>query len=1066
MKQPSMSERNRMILRILMARPYSTFETFTEELINFEQSKMALVSKLSNYDCHGGIRLPSVSTMDINNHTIQLQKNFKILVHQLATAESIGDDLISAEILCQEDYAEICAQFTKEQRNRLLLTKLMRKDADAFTCFLSVLKEDTSYEELARRIERTEVTNEDKILLQVGRKAAKEKNENTRGIQQCVETENIIPKNIQDQHTVLIEQWRTENKTFVSTRAAEEVLKRIRNNISVIVSGNSGVGKTATMRHVALLLQNEGYRIIPTSNPEDLRSFAQKGIKTLFVIDDICGHYTLKEQQVDKWEAILAEIQPFLEQNQCKIVATCRLQVFKDDKFRTLSLFNVCECNLNSEGINLTQEERQKLADMYFKTRAVEVKGRFDQFDFFPLLCKLYQKSNYNDINNFFNNPFEFYRNEFERLLIEDERGRLKYCCLVLCVIFNNRFDENKLKSKDTNMQDLIKDTLDACKLNKGTSVEYLKDELKTLEHTFLTNINGTYRTIHDKLFDFLAQIIGGKYADLCIKYCSTEFIRERFILKSIDTSDKDVHTNLPITLADNNIDVYLTRMIQDWSRGLVASVFGNRNMKNEAFVYKLKENLQNLDESKKQVLARNKDTQSSDYPLLLSCFIGNVSLTDWILENSNISVKNKNYRKFVTHMKSKISEYQNINMRRHNNTTPLYVACENGHLQLLKKLLYYGADVSLRKKSGDSPLSAACENGHTSVVRELLAHSNVNKDDQNMKGYSPLYLACQNGHEKIVTILLQYDADCNLRSDLVSSPLFVASENGDLSIVETLLKHGASVNIQNSFGQVPLHAACYQNHLEIVRVLLDKDSTSGSLNHLDKKNMSPLYTACQCIEGHFDIMELLLKKNADVNIGKQPLIMTCENGCTKMSKALIEHHANVNSCADDGVSPLFMACQNCHFEDVCLLLKSGADPNQCHQNGASPLVVASQNGNLQIVKKLLKHGCSINKCTDDGASPLYLASQNGHFDVVCQLIEAKAYLNRQDSDGKTAIFKASQNGHLKIVTKLVKSKADINLCMENNGDTPVEIAKKNNHSDIEIFLKKNERLSVRKQFV
>ncbi|XP_063407316.1 uncharacterized protein LOC134691048 isoform X3 [Mytilus trossulus] len=197
MKQPSMSERNRMILRILMARPYSTFETFTEELINFEQSKMALVSKLSNYDCHGGIRLPSVSTMDINNHTIQLQKNFKILVHQLATAESIGDDLISAEILCQEDYAEICAQFTKEQRNRLLLTKLMRKDADAFTCFLSVLKEDTSYEELARRIERTEVTNEDKILLQVGRKAAKEKNENTRGIQQCVETENIIPKNIQ-----------------------------------------------------------------------------------------------------------------------------------------------------------------------------------------------------------------------------------------------------------------------------------------------------------------------------------------------------------------------------------------------------------------------------------------------------------------------------------------------------------------------------------------------------------------------------------------------------------------------------------------------------------------------------------------------------------------------------------------------------------------------------------------------------------------------------------------------------------------------------------------------------
>ncbi|VDI77126.1 Hypothetical predicted protein [Mytilus galloprovincialis] len=197
MKQSSLSERNRMIISTLMARPYSTFETFTEELVNFEQSKMVLVSKLRNYDCSGDSRLPSVTTKDMNNHTIQLQKNFKVLVHQLATTESIGDHLISAEILCPEDYAEICDQITKEQKNRLLLTKLMHKDADAFKCFLSVLKKDTCYEELARRIERTDVTDKDKILLQIGRTAAKKKNENTRGIQICVETENIIPKNIQ-----------------------------------------------------------------------------------------------------------------------------------------------------------------------------------------------------------------------------------------------------------------------------------------------------------------------------------------------------------------------------------------------------------------------------------------------------------------------------------------------------------------------------------------------------------------------------------------------------------------------------------------------------------------------------------------------------------------------------------------------------------------------------------------------------------------------------------------------------------------------------------------------------
>ncbi|CAG2235105.1 unnamed protein product [Mytilus edulis] len=199
--QERTSERNRMILNILMARPYRTFQTFTEELIEFDQSSRDLVSKLKNYDCTGDISLPSLTTMDINNHTIHLQKNFKILVHQLATAESIVDHLISAEILCPEDQAEICAKITKEQKNRLLLTKLMYKDAAACSCFTSALKADTCYEELARRIERTDVTTADKIYLQIGRTAAKEKNESARGIRKCVETENVIPKNIQERLT-------------------------------------------------------------------------------------------------------------------------------------------------------------------------------------------------------------------------------------------------------------------------------------------------------------------------------------------------------------------------------------------------------------------------------------------------------------------------------------------------------------------------------------------------------------------------------------------------------------------------------------------------------------------------------------------------------------------------------------------------------------------------------------------------------------------------------------------------------------------------------------------------
>ncbi|VDI03127.1 Hypothetical predicted protein [Mytilus galloprovincialis] len=183
MSQRRQSERNKMILDILMARPYRTFKTLTEEIIEFDQSKMDLVSKMKNFDCDGDDRQPFLKIMDISSHTIQLQKNFKMLVNELATTSTIVDHLISEEVMCLEDQAEICASdITKEQSNRLLLTKLMYKNAGACKCFLSALKEDTCDETLARRIEHTNVTDEEKLMLHIGRTAAKEKKEKyTRG---------------------------------------------------------------------------------------------------------------------------------------------------------------------------------------------------------------------------------------------------------------------------------------------------------------------------------------------------------------------------------------------------------------------------------------------------------------------------------------------------------------------------------------------------------------------------------------------------------------------------------------------------------------------------------------------------------------------------------------------------------------------------------------------------------------------------------------------------------------------------------------------------------------------
>jgi predicted GTPase len=71
---------------------------------------------------------------------------------------------------------------------------------------------------------------------------------------------------------------------FVSTRASEHVFNCISRKQSVTVIGNLGVGKTATMRYVALKMKDEGYTVVPTKSPEDIRNFLRKARKCYLLL--------------------------------------------------------------------------------------------------------------------------------------------------------------------------------------------------------------------------------------------------------------------------------------------------------------------------------------------------------------------------------------------------------------------------------------------------------------------------------------------------------------------------------------------------------------------------------------------------------------------------------------------------------------------------------------------------------------------------------------------------------------------------------------------------------------
>jgi ankyrin repeat protein len=105
------------------------------------------------------------------------------------------------------------------------------------------------------------------------------------------------------------------------------------------------------------------------------------------------------------------------------------------------------------------------------------------------------------------------------------------------------------------------------------------------------------------------------------------------------------------------------------------------------------------------------------------------------------------------------------VNHRNTHGQTPLYLACEGGHEDVLRVLLQVeGAELSTG--SARTPLSAAAKSGHLSIVMMLLAHPNVDVNGVGKDGCTALWHASANGHQVVVQCLLsQTEVDVNKAS-------------------------------------------------------------------------------------------------------------------------------------------------------------------------------------------------------------------------------------------------------------------------------------------------------------
>ncbi|KAI8422531.1 hypothetical protein MSG28_006338 [Choristoneura fumiferana] len=194
---------------------------------------------------------------------------------------------------------------------------------------------------------------------------------------------------------------------------------------------------------------------------------------------------------------------------------------------------------------------------------------------------------------------------------------------------------------------------------------------------------------------------------------------------------------------------------------------------------------------------------------------------------------------------------------------TAVHLAAEHGHTNVLDSEAPTGVSLVpvLGSESGLTPLHLAAYNGNENVVRLLLNSAGVQVDAASTEnGYNPLHLACFGGHMSIVGLLLSRSAELLQSTDRHGKTgLHIASTYGHYQMVEVLLGQGAEINATDKNGWTPLHCAAKAGHLNVVKLLCESGASPKSETNL---NCAPIWFAAS--ENHNDVLEYLLHKEHD----------------------------------------------------------------------------------------------------------------------------------------------------------------------------------------------------------
>ncbi len=139
------------------------------------------------------------------------------------------------------------------------------------------------------------------------------------------------------------------------------------------------------------------------------------------------------------------------------------------------------------------------------------------------------------------------------------------------------------------------------------------------------------------------------------------------------------------------------------------------------------------------------------------------------------------------------ISKGANVNETRLGLQSPIFPAITINCLGLVKLFAPRVSDINRVSQVGKTPLYRACEDGRVEMVKVLLEQPRIDPNVPNTDGSLPLCIASEKGFTEIVSLLIEKGVGVNHLDRLRRSALYYATLENRIAVIRILQQSGAS---------------------------------------------------------------------------------------------------------------------------------------------------------------------------------------------------------------------------------------------------------------------------------